>query len=161
MIALVPLKEGEFPRFFETVVESHAKDNIAAGRWNASDAPALARKETTRLLPGNEKTPENYLFVLQDTDNKSEVGYLWFGNTTRAGKKVAYLCQLYIHPQFQRCGYGRQAMSAFETEARSRRYDALGLHVLATNAGAHRLYQAAGYGVTSMNMQKELGPSDA
>ena len=161
MLALFPMTEDEFSTFFETVAESHAKDNIAASRWNDSDAPALAREETKRLLPANEKTPENYLFVLQDIDLKSEIGYLWFGNTTRATKKVAYLYQVYIHPQFRRQGYGRQAMFAFEKEALSRGYDALGLHVFATNGGAHRLYQAMGYSASSITMHKELGPSDA
>ena len=161
MLSLVPMTEDEFSTFFETVGESHARDNIAAGRWNASNAPALAREETKRLLPGNEKTPENYLFVLQDIGLKSEIGYLWFGNTTRTTKKVAYLYQLYIHPQFRRQGYGRQAMFAFEKEALSRGYDALGLHVFATNGGAHRLYQTVGYTASSISMHKELGPSDA
>ena len=52
-------------------------------------------------------------------------------------------------------------MFAFEKEALSRRYDALGLHVFATNGGAHRLYQAMGYSASSITMHKELGPSDA
>jgi len=155
------MTKDKFASFFETVAESHAKDNIAAGRWKASDASALAREETKRLLPGNESTPENYLFVLQETDLESEVGYLWFGTTARATEKVAYLFQIYIHPQYRRQGYGRQALSAFEKEARNQRYDTLSLHVFATNQGAHRLYQAMGYRASSITMRKELGPSDA
>jgi len=161
MLALVPLTEDKFAIFFETVAESHAMDNVAAGRWSASDAPALAREETKRLLPGNEKTPEHYLFVLRDADLKSEIGYLWFGSAARATKKVAYLYQIYIHPQWRRQGYGRKAMLAFEKEALSRRYDALGLHVFGTNGGAHRLYQTLGYRASSITMHKELGSSDA
>ena len=161
MLALVPMAEDDFSTFFEAVAESHAEDNIAAGRWNASDAPDLAREETKRLLPGNEKTAENHLFVLKDTELKTEIGYLWFGNVTRASKKVAYLYQLYIHPQFRRLGYGRQAMYVFEKEALSRGFDALALHVFATNGGAHRLYQAVGYSASSIVMRKELRQSDA
>jgi ribosomal protein S18 acetylase RimI-like enzyme len=161
MLALVPMTEDEFSTFFEAVAASHAEDNIAAGRWTASDALALSREETKRLLPRNEKTSENYLFVLQDCDLQSEIGYLWFGNTTRATKKVAYLHQIYIHPRFRRQGYGRQAMYAFEKETLSRGYDGLALHVFATNGGAHRLYQALGYSASSITMRKELRPSDA
>ena len=161
MLALVPMTEDEFSSFFDTVAASHARDNVAAGRWSASEAPALAREETKRFLPGNERTPEHYLFVLLDTDLEQEIGYLWFGSTVRATRKVAYLYQIYVHPQFRRKGYGRKAMLAFEKEARSRRYDALGLHVFATNGGAHRLYEALGYRATSITMHKELGPSDA
>ena len=161
MLALIPMPEDEFLAFFETVAASHAEDNIAAGRWSASEAATLAREETKRLLPANEKTPENYLFVLQDTGLGAEIGCLWFGTMSRATKKVAYLYQIYIHPLFRRKGYARQAMLAFEKEALSRKYDALALHVFATNEGAHRLYQAMGYRASSITMRKEFGPSDA
>jgi len=161
MVVLVPMTEDEFSAFFDAVAESHARDNVVAGRWSVSDAPALARDETRRLLPASEKTPDHYLFVLRDTDLESEVGYLWFGSTTRATKRVAYLYQLYIHPQFRRRGYGRQALAAFEKEAGNRGYDMLGLHVFGTNAGAHRLYQAVGYRASSITMHKEVGSGDA
>lgn len=161
MLALVPLTEVEFSKFFEAVADSHASNCAAAGRWTASDAPAMAHEETKRLLPGNEKTPENYLFVIQDTTARTEVGYLWFRDLTRAAKRVAYLCQIYIHPRWRRLGYGRNAMLAFEKEALIRGYDALGLHVFATNGAAHSLYQALGYDASSITMFKELEPSDA
>jgi ribosomal protein S18 acetylase RimI-like enzyme len=160
MLALVPMREDEFAAFFETVTASHANDNVAAGRWTASDAPAHAREETKRLLPENEKTPDNHLFLLRDANLASEIGYLWFGSTTRAAKKVAYLYQLYIHPQFRRQGYAREALLAFEKEALVRGYDALGLHVFATNVSAHRLYQAVGYCASSITIHKVL-PGDA
>lgn len=161
MIVLAPLTEGEFSAFFDTVADSHATDSIVAGRWSASDASALAREELKRLLPANEKTPENCLFVLQRTHPPSEVGYLWFRGMTRATQRVAYLCQLYIHERFRRQGYGRQAMVAFENEALGRGYDALGLHVYATNGHAHRLYQTLGFAASSITMYKELRPMDA
>lgn len=161
MLALVPLTEDQFAAFFETVAASHAQDNIAADRWSASEAAALAREETTRLLPANEKTPENHLFVLREAGLAAEIGYLWFGTMARANKKIAYLFQIYIHPGFRGQGYGRQAMLAFEEEARRRKYDALALHVFGTNERAHRLYQAMGYSASSITMRKELGSTDA
>ena len=161
MLALVPMTEAGFPAFLEAAIESYANDNVASGRWNASDAPALAREETQRLLPQNEATAENYLFVLHDSELKAHVGYLWFGTLARGAKKVAYLYQLYVNAQLRRRGYGRQAMHAFEKEALKRRHEALALNVFATNAGARRLYEAVGYSASSIVMHKELPPRDA
>ncbi len=97
MLALVPMETAEFAEFFEVAANSYAADNIANGRWNASDALDLAREESKRLLPEGEKTVENYLFVLRDTGQQSDVGYLWYGTMTRGTKKVAFLYQIYIH----------------------------------------------------------------
>ena len=157
MLDLIPITEDEFSAFFETVAESHAHDNVVAGRWTSTEAMALAREETSRLLPSNEKTPNNHIFVLQDSNLKVEVGYLWFGDTTRAGRKIAFMFQLYIHPQCRGKGYGREAMTAFEKEALSRDFNALSLHVFATNGDAHRLYQSMGYSASSITMRKDLG----
>ena len=161
MFALVPMKEGDFPAFFEAAVESYTKNNVAGGRWNAADAPALAREETQRLLPQNERTADNRLFVLEDKDREAEVGYLWFGTMTRGTKKVAYLYQLHVHAQFRRKGYGHQAMRAFEREAHASGHDALALTVFAANSGAHRLYESVGYRASSIVMRKELRPRES
>lgn len=160
-VLLVPIGEGEFPAFFDAVAASHAGDNVAAGRWSAAEAPALAREETRRLLPADEKTPGHHLFVLRDTGLDAEIGYLWFSSTTRAGHSLAFLCQIYIHPPLRRQGHGRRAMQAFEQEARARGHDWVGLHVFATNEHAHRLYQALGYRATSITMHKALGADGA
>ena len=155
MLALIPMEAAEYAAFFEVASESYAKDNVANGRWNAADASTLAREETKRLLPADEKTAENHLFVLQDADLNVEVGYLWYGTLARGTKKVAFLFQIYIHAQFRRKGYGRQAMQAFENEALRGEHNALALNVSAINTDALRLYEAVGYSASSMVMRKE------
>ena len=161
MLTLIPMEAAAFAAFSEVASDNYAKDNVANGRWNASDAPNLAREETRRLLPDGEKTADNYLFVLQDTDLNAEVGYLWYGTLVRGTKKVAFLYQIYIHAQFRRKGYGHQAMHAFETEALKTLHNSLALNVSAINAGARRLYDVAGYSASSLTMLKELRPGDA
>jgi GNAT superfamily N-acetyltransferase len=155
------METAAFAAFFEVACDSYAKDNVANGRWNASDAPALAREETKRLLPDGEKTAENCLFVLRDTDLNAEVGYLWYGTMSRGTKKIAFPYQIYIHAEFRRKGYGRQAMHAFETEALRSAHNSLALNVSAVNADALRLYEAVGYNASSLVMRKELQRSDA
>lgn len=161
MVTLIPMDTAAFAAFSEIAADNLAKDNVANGRWNASDAPTLAREETQRLLPEGEKTKDNYLFVLRDTVPNAEVGYLWYGTMVRGTKKVGFLYQIYIHAQFRRQGYGRQAMHAFETEALKSRHNTLALNVSAVNADARRLYEATGYSASSLTMLKELRRSDA
>ena len=155
LLALIPMDAEAFATFFEVAAASYAQDNVANGRWNASDALTLAREETKRLLPEDEKTADSYLFVLRDTDLNAEVGYLWYGTMARGTKKIAFLYQIYIHAPFRRKGYGRQAMHAFETEALKGEHDALALNVSALNADALRLYEAVGYTASSLVMRKE------
>ena len=161
MLKLIPMEAAAFTTFFEVASGNYAIDNVANGRWNDSDAPTLAREETKRLLPDGEKTAENYLFVLQDTDLNAEVGYLWYGTLVRGTKKVAFLYQIYIHDQFRRKGYGHQAMSAFETEALGSLHNALALNVSAINAAARRLYEVVGYSASSLTLLKDLRRGDA
>ena len=161
MLALIPMEAAAFAAFFEVASDSYAKDNVANGRWNPTDASTLAREETKRLLPEGERTAENHLFLLRDTDLNVEVGYLWYGTMIRGTKKVAFLFQIYIHAPFRRKGYGRQAMHALEREALGSQHDALALNVSALNADALRLYEAVGYSASSMVMRKELRRSDA
>jgi ribosomal protein S18 acetylase RimI-like enzyme len=161
VISLQRMAESEFPAFFEAASDSYARDNAASGRWSESDAPSLAREETRRLLPQAEMTPDTELFVIRDTTSSTAVGYVWYGSLTRGTKKVAFLFQLYIHPQYRRQGFGRQALAAFEEEARNTGHDSLGLNVFATNPGAVKLYESVGYIPTSIGMRKELTRYDA
>ena len=161
MLTLIPMEASEFAAFFEIASENYAKDNVANGRWNASDAQTLSREETKRLLPQGEKTADNYLFVLRDTHLDAEVGYLWYGTLVRGTKKIAFLYQVYIHDEFRRRGYGRQAMHALETGALKSGHNSLALNVSAINADARRLYEATGYSASSLMMLKDLRRSEA
>ncbi len=161
MVTLQPMMTADFPAFFEAASDSYANDNVASGRWNEVDAPNLAREETKRLLPQAECTPDNSLFVLLDPERGVGVGYLWYGTMTRGTKRVAFLYQLYVHPQYRRHGYGLQAMQAFELESLRTGHDSLALNVFASNPGALRLYERVGYSPTSIGMRKELTRGDA
>jgi ribosomal protein S18 acetylase RimI-like enzyme len=155
------MNASDFPAFFETASNSYARDNAASGRWPEHDAPSLAREETKRLLALDEKTPDNFLFVLHASGASTDVGYLWYGTHVRGASRVAFLFQLYIHEQYRRQGYGRQALLAFERHALNAGHDALALNVFASNQGALLLYESAGYSPTSIGMRKLPARSDA
>jgi GNAT superfamily N-acetyltransferase len=152
--------EADFPAFFDTASESYARDNVASGRWNEVDAPALAREETRKLLSLDEKTPDNHLFLLRAPDINADVGYLWYGTLTRGTQRVAFLFQLFIHAHCRRRGYGREALQAFEHHASGTGHHSLALNVFASNRGARQLYEGVGYSPTSIGMRKELALGD-
>jgi ribosomal protein S18 acetylase RimI-like enzyme len=161
VVTLQPMLPRDFPAFFEVASESYAKDNVASGRWDEADALALAREETKRLLPKDEQSPDNHLFVLRDDERLVAVGYLWYGTLQRGSKKVAFLFQLHVLEQFRGLGYGRQAMRAFEFEALQTEHHSLALNVFASNPVALKLYESVGYSPTSIGMRKALTRSDA
>lgn len=161
MLTLIPMDAAAFAAFSEVASDNLANDNVANGRWNDSDAPTLAKEEIQRSLPDAEKTADNHLFVLRDTDLNAEVGYLWCGTLVRGTKRVAFLNQICIYAQFRRKGYGQLAMLAFEEEALKSQHSTLALNVSAINTAARRLYEVVGYSTSSLTLLKELRRGDA
>lgn len=69
---------------------------------------------------------------------------MWHG-TLLCGTKVAFLLQICVRPQSRGQGYVHRTMKGFEQEAQRSRLSPLSLNVLASNAGALRLYELVGY----------------
>jgi len=150
------MEELSYPAFFELAAQSYAHDNVASGRWSAEDALALARAETERLLPQGIATPDNHLFEIREPHSALTVGYLWAAALNRGVKKVGYVVQLLVLPEFRRQGHARVAMQEFEAIARELGFDTIALNVFASNAAAQALYRSLGFAMTSMSMHKEL-----
>jgi ribosomal protein S18 acetylase RimI-like enzyme len=158
---LVPMPPEAYPAFFETAVAGYAADNVASGRWLEHEALQLARAETERLLPNGVATADNFLCEIKAEPNGSSVGFLWFAALARGGRRVAYLFQLYIYPQFRRRGHAKGALAAIEPLAANLGLSSVALNVFGSNVEAKKLYQAAGYAVTSLSMHKNLPPNVA
>jgi ribosomal protein S18 acetylase RimI-like enzyme len=161
MTKLVKMREESFERFFELAVHSHAEDNVASGRWSAQDAVVLARTEATRFLPQGFATKGNDLFEIQLSRSGEIVGYLWAAALHRGVKKVAYIYQLYVLPEFRRQGHARRALEQYEAMARQGGFGSVALTVFGSNTGAQMLYRSLGFAVTSIGMHKDLANDDA
>jgi len=161
MTELVRMREESFERFFELVVHSHAEDNVASGRWSSQDAVLQARTEATRLLPQGFATKDNDLFEIQLPASGEVVGYLWAGALNRGAKKVAYIYQLYVLPEFRRQGHARKALQSYEAIARQGGFGSVALNVFGSNTGAQMLYRSLGFAITSIGMHKDLARDDA
>ena len=155
------MREESFERFFELAVHSYAEDNVASGRWSAQDAVLQARAEATRLLPQGLATKDNDLYEIRSPASGEIVGYLWGGSLNRGVRKVAFIFQLYVLPEFRRRGHARSALQAYEAIARRGGFDSVALNVFGSNTVAQELYRSLGFAVTSIGMQKDLAPDDA
>ena len=159
MTVLVPMGKEGFVSFTENSVTGYADDNVAAGRWNADEAPGLSRAEFARLLPQGLATPNNHLYEIRDETGDMTVGFLWFATVARGNAKTGYVYQLEVHPEFRRRGHARAAFQAMESIAVAMGLSSIGLHVFRHAPGAQALYVSLGYSVTGVNMQKRLPAS--
>jgi ribosomal protein S18 acetylase RimI-like enzyme len=153
-VALRAITADEYVEFRALAEESYASDNVAAGRWQASEALRLARDEADTLLPRGMETPGHHLRGIVAEPDECLVGFVWFAAVGRGSQSVAFIYELIVKPEHRRRGYGRAALLATEHEARSAGYAGMALHVFAQNAGATALYRSVGFEVSSLNMQK-------
>jgi len=139
MTELVRMREESFERFFELAVHTHAEDNVASGRWSSQDAVPQARTEAMRLLPQGLATKDNDLFEIQMRGSGEIVGYLWAAALNRGVKKVAYIYQIYVLPEFRRQVHARRALQAYEAMARQGGFGSVALNVFGSNTVAQTL----------------------
>ena len=159
MVMLKPMPVDQFEAFVDAAARSHAADNVASGRWSTHESEQLARSDLLRMLPQGVATPDHYLYeVLAETDGPT-VGFLWLGSMSRGTSKVAFVFQIFIHPEHRRQGHARATLLQVEDLARSWGLPAIALNVFGSNAGAQALYRSMGYAVTSLTMQKPLATS--
>jgi ribosomal protein S18 acetylase RimI-like enzyme len=160
MTTLVAMTEAEYAAYVEAAIPSYAADKIASGQWSSEEALDLSRKSLQELLPDGLATPDNHLFTIQD-DQARAVGMLWIAAQDRAGKRIAYVYDVSIKPEFQRKGHATRAFLAAEDKARALGLCGIALHVFGHNVGAQALYSALGYRATNISMYKPVGPAEA
>jgi ribosomal protein S18 acetylase RimI-like enzyme len=81
---------------------------------------------------------------------------IWFAVQEHAGRKIAYVYDVGIRPQYQRRGYATEAFAGLEGEVRARGLSGVGLHVFGHNPGARALYEKLGYETTNIHMFKKV-----
>ena len=153
-VHLEPMSELEFAGYFETIVRDYAKDQVEAGYWDVSDALELSRKSTERLLPQGVRTPNHYVYTVQDGELR--VGIIWMKANLDTANKNGFIYDIAIDESRRGKGYGRQAMQLIEEKARELGLGQMGLHVFAKNKVALNLYESLGYETKSLNMIKDL-----
>jgi ribosomal protein S18 acetylase RimI-like enzyme len=89
------------------------------------------------------------------------VGMGWFELRQRASGVSAWIFDISVDPVHRGKGHGRALLDALHDAARELGATSMTLNVFGDNATAIRLYESAGYSVTSQQMRLELLPPDA
>jgi ribosomal protein S18 acetylase RimI-like enzyme len=153
------MTEDEFAAFVEAAIPEFAHDKVQSGQWTEAESLGLSRQGYAELLPQGVGTPDNFLYTLRDAATDRNVGVLWYACQAQAGRKVAYVYEVLVHPEHRRQGHARRAFMLLEHEVRQRGLAGIALHVFGHNAGARHLYERLGFRTTNINMLKAIGHS--
>jgi ribosomal protein S18 acetylase RimI-like enzyme len=161
MITLAPMNETEFLAYVVESVPNYALDKVRSGQWQESESVRLAQEGFKSLLPQGIGTSDNHLFTIRDNSTQAKVGLLWFAVQEQAGKKIAYVYDILIYPDFRRMRYATQVFQALESEARGRGLRGIALHVFGHNLAAQALYRELGFEPTNINLFKRIDHKEA
>jgi ribosomal protein S18 acetylase RimI-like enzyme len=151
MIRLVPMTSEEFEPFLERSVKNYAEQKTEAGNWTEEEALENSKSDFQRLLPERENSIDNRLFTIWKDDTR--VGSIWIA---KIAEDTGYIYEIYINPEQQGKGYGKQAMLEIETVAKDLGFSKIDLHVFGHNRKARNLYETLEYEVTNVIMSKKL-----
>ena len=157
-LRLRPMTDAEFAVFRTRAVHDYAADKVKAGEWPPERSEELAEAQTDQLLPRGSGTP-GMLLLMAETDEDGPVGYAWLA---LAGPELdrAWIYDIAIDEEQRGKGYGRALLTGLEQAAYEHGCGSIGLNVFAGNDVARRLYEGAGFRLTSIQMAKPLGPED-
>ena len=151
-----PMTSIEFDSLRERMVREYAAEHVAAGDWAPETAEARAAEETDRLLPHGVSTPGVRILMAETLDG-DPIGHLWLALERQPGVGGgAWIYDIEILPDFRGRGFGRALLAAAEAEAASHGVDSIGLNVFGSNVIARSLYESAEYGISSMQLRKQL-----
>lgn len=153
-----PMTSTEFDAFRSRTDREYAAEQVLAGNWTAEEAETLSAKLTDELLPLGVETPGMLLLTAEISDGVP-IGHVWVALEPQSGSSVgAWIYEFEIDSDQRGQGYGRDLLRAAELETVRHGVNAIGLNVFGSNVIARKLYESAGYQVTSTRMYKELPP---
>lgn len=153
-MTLRPMTQREYETFVDRLAASYAADHVVAGSWTAAEAPGRAAAELKTLLPDGLGTSGHLLRTAESPDG-APVGLVWVG-PRHNGRAGAWIYDIEVAAAHRGRGYGAAVLAAAEDEVRAAGVPTLGLNVFAPNAPARRMYERAGYQVTSQQLRKAL-----
>lgn len=150
-LQLRPMTPAEFTPWRAAFVREWGEDLARADDLPLVDGIARAAKNVDAELPAGAASPNHFLFVLVDGDQR--VGTLWF-SIPAPGR--AFLDDVTVDAAHRGKGYGRQALALLEISARQRGCRTIVLNVYGHNPAALALYEKAGYATKRREMSKAI-----
>lgn len=149
-----PMTDAEFPAWRESGLPKLLETMTERG-LPADEAGRRAAASFEQLFPHGVSTPGVALRVL--VHEAADAGRLWV-ELERSPRPDcdAYVYEVEVEEELRGHGHGRTLMLVAEREALAAGAHTLGLHVLAVNTPAIRLYSSLGYHVTECHFRKSL-----
>ena len=155
-IALRPMTAGEYRRYLKPAIRGYAQAHARAGTWPAKQALRKATEAYADLLPNGLASPRHHMYTIALADSGKAIGIAWFELKQRNGKRKAFILDFAIDKSQRGKGFGAQAMSAIEQQAKILGAVVVDLHVFGDNLRARALYEKCGYRYTGMHTSKDL-----
>jgi len=146
----------EFQRYLKPAIRGYAQLHVRAGDVDPKQALKKAKADYAQLLPKGIASPGHHLYAITRAEDGKPIGMAWFELKQRHGKRKAFIFDFAIDKAQRGKGFGAQAMSAIEQQARVLGAVVVELHVFGENLPARALYEKCGYRYTSMRMSKDL-----
>ena len=155
------MSEEQYAAYVERSVPQFAEESLIAGASKESDAEARSRDVFEQSLPNGIHTPNHHLYVIRDAETQTTIGTTWLMITERPERVSAFICDIFIFPEWRSKGHGANTMRLLEIKAREQ-FSAteIGLHVFCHNRSAQSFYSKVGYQPTGLIMKKFLNVSD-
>jgi ribosomal protein S18 acetylase RimI-like enzyme len=159
VLALRAMTEEEFAAYRPRLAREYAESHVQAGTWTPDEALARSQAELDELLPAGLAQPDTLLLTATDADGVA-IGLTWIALVHPRGvADTAWIFDIEVFPEHRGRGVGRALLQAAEEEVARHGVANLGLNVFGSNDVARRLYESAGYAVTTVQMQKRISPS--
>jgi ribosomal protein S18 acetylase RimI-like enzyme len=154
MLRLQPMPHTDFEDFRATSLENYAKALSRNLRISFRRAGQMAVEELKNILPRGYFSDDHYFYNLVADIDEREVGKLWYYINRKL--KSAFLYDLMIFDEFQRQGYGKEALLEMEKELKKKGIVVIRLNVFNDNRAARKLYSEQGYDNCNQILQKFL-----
>ena len=153
MIKLRPMISSEYPAYCDYFIDDYSRE-IADNYGHSIDrAIELANQELLRSFPNGLETDKHELLCIES--DSELVGYLW--HSINADDKSTFIYDFFIFSNRRNNGYGKLAISAFESKLTSIGIEQIKLRVAYHNQRALKLYQEVGFAISGYNMSKKIG----
>ncbi|YCI83022.1 GNAT family N-acetyltransferase [Enterobacteriaceae bacterium] len=156
MIDFTPMTDAAFPAWQRYFVAEYAQEIVENYRLSEEKALRQAALDVEHSFPDGAHTRTQVLVNLMHRADGGEqhIGYLWY--TPNEAMRSVYICDFYLFPDCRGQGFGKAAMRALEQRLAQQGFSEIKLRVAAHNNRARRVYDACGFEVTGINMNKVL-----
>ena len=155
-LELRPMTDAEYEVWQVELAEAFVEEALAAGRSMPDDAVQRELEENAILLPQRAATPRMLVVTAVDAGG-AHVGRAWVAlDHPRGAPDTAFIYDIEVDAEHRGKGMGKQLLAAIERAVADAGVGSLELNVFGNNAAAKKLYESAGFAVTSQQMRKML-----